>query len=840
MYPNQYPNQPYNTQPQTLPKKSSATKIIFILMITTGFCLFISVGVWIFCASKSSSDNGKTPNEMAALLDTKNSAPLNQEVKSNLGVSVKYNSRELMAFGFADGSTFSGDDLDEKRDYGVIRIRPVETNQAARDEITLVSPELRITSTSDKKYWEKLLGKEGYKNLPKIDALIKSNNEQRSSDNRSIEISSSKDINFKDFKYKKVSYTNKDERYGVTSLRREDCYFTIQNDRPYIVCIDNIRAVNFSVASQLEQVLMNISYSKPSEDSIVDKADDSDNNTMTDSKKESIAKSDVDTVKSDNKNKKDNKTISNNISSYLSSTSSFRNFASVVPSVVRTGMLYCADIKLTLPDGKIGTQLTGACVEKAGSGFFISSDGMIATAASNINVTPREAIRAYITNPSNVEQASERLGRILQYMLESKLLMQTDVDAINSGLSERNQDIIEKIYMLADMIDNDKISLEREKYSYAVQTSDKPIAINRKNNGSLEFNYSDNVLEAEMISKKYDAEKSQTDIFKGDNLKNDVSILKLKKTGSYPAVLLAGSSTVPKDSLVGIIGMPMYSSGSILTGQLRSTAMFKQGEAKQTFAGGDAQRLLVLNSPLHSGMAGSLAINSEGRAIGVASYNTAQCPNGDCISGSVIRDISEVKLIVKDNNKVINNSSVVSDLWNNALNELIRGNYKKATDQFISVSRQYPQNYLAKSFADFSKSQIGKDTDTSGMNIGVSISRLVTIISAIFLLLLIIIRLFIRLFIRPQAVSQYGYMNGYGGAVGNAFQQSQQTIYPAQASNPSGVYPNQSYNQQPPVTPSQYPAGYNPNPYSNPQNHQTPPPAGNQNSQYSQDDNYRY
>lgn len=46
MYPNQYPNQPYNTQPQTLPKKSSATKIIFILMITTGFCLFISVGVF--------------------------------------------------------------------------------------------------------------------------------------------------------------------------------------------------------------------------------------------------------------------------------------------------------------------------------------------------------------------------------------------------------------------------------------------------------------------------------------------------------------------------------------------------------------------------------------------------------------------------------------------------------------------------------------------------------------------------------------------------------------------------------------------------------------------------
>ena len=45
MYPNQYPNQPYNTQPQTLPKKSSATKIIFILMIPQDF-VYLSVLVY--------------------------------------------------------------------------------------------------------------------------------------------------------------------------------------------------------------------------------------------------------------------------------------------------------------------------------------------------------------------------------------------------------------------------------------------------------------------------------------------------------------------------------------------------------------------------------------------------------------------------------------------------------------------------------------------------------------------------------------------------------------------------------------------------------------------------
>ena len=127
----------------------------------------------------NSSDTGETPLEVAALLDTKDSAPINQKVESGLGMKLDYNGRELMAFGFYDGTTFSGADLDKKRNYGVIRVRPVETNQAARSEMTLVSPELRVTSTNDKKYWDKLTGKAGYKDLTKLDALVKANNDQR-------------------------------------------------------------------------------------------------------------------------------------------------------------------------------------------------------------------------------------------------------------------------------------------------------------------------------------------------------------------------------------------------------------------------------------------------------------------------------------------------------------------------------------------------------------------------------------------------------------------------------------------------------------------------------------
>ena len=816
--------------------------------------MLIGIGAWIYCAMNNSSDTGETPLEVAALLDTKDSAPINQKVESGLGMKLDYNGRELMAFGFYDGTTFSGADLDKKRNYGVIRVRPVETNQAARSEMTLVSPELRVTSTNDKKYWDKLTGKAGYKDLTKLDALVKANNDQRSKDTPTLEIGNSKEQDINNNKYKKISYTNKDERYGVTSQRREDCYFTVQNDRPYIACIDNIRASNFSVVSQLEQVIVHLSYQAPDEGSLIDSDSKLESETMTDKNKESVSEADV--AESENKNgsKSDNgddenqqdaenKSDGNNgekPSSYLASSKDFKIFASMAPATVRTGVLYCADIKLTFPNKKPGPQLTGACIEKAGSGFIISNDGMVATAASNINISPREAIKAYITNSTDSEQASSRLDRILQYMMEAKILMQTDVDAIMAGLSERNQDVIEKIHVLADMIDNEYISLARENYAYAVQTSNKPIVVNKKKDGNLEFAYSDDVLEAELIGKKSDDEKTQSDISKGDNLKNDVGILKLKNASTYPTIPLAASSTVAKNGPVNIEGLPMYTIGTLSTGQIRPSAMLKQGNADQVFGGADGQRLLVVSSPSHAGLTGGPAVNADGHAVGLATYNTAQCPGGECMASSVVRDISEVKVLAKDNNKSINSSSATSDIWNSAVSELIRGNYKKATNQFSDAARQYPQNYLASNFAEYARSKIGSETDTSNMNIGVSAAKVTVVVSVIVLIILLITRLAMRLFSRPVAVSQYGNMAGGKYIDTKQWQQSQApstpnygASYQQPGAHPSYQHPQQFNSGGQAINQTPYQQGYSNNPYQQPPvNPQVPP-------QYPQDNNYR-
>lgn len=731
-------------------------------MILAGVLLLAGIIGWIVCGMKSSSDTGKTPFAMAAVLETDDTAPLPRTIESMLGVSVPYNARELAAYGFAGEVTYSASDLDEKRPYSVIRVRPVETSRAAHSEITLVAPELRITSTSDPSYWKQLEAKDGYRGISRLEMLIKAATDQRTT-NPAVTAGDSRNKKFNDVDYRMVSYTHKDERFGVTSVRREDCYFTIQHERPYIACVNNIRASNFSAVAQLEQVVAGVSYKKPEIDGLATVDGAAEGAALVDNRlddKTPEPPKEVPTTGKATEKPGDKKRKEKVVSPYLAATKNVHALAKLAPSTVRTGMIYCADVKLTLPNGKPGPQLTGACVDKGGSGFFVTREGLVATAATSIDVTPREAIRAYITNAPDERQTNSRLERVLQYLFESRILMQTDVDALMAGLAERDQDVIEKIYVLSELIAPERISLAKEKYMYAVQTSDKPITVNKKGDGGLEFAFSNSVFEAELAGKKYDNSKLQQQVANGDIVKDDVALLKVKKGGPFPIVDLAASAAVPGGTTVNVVGMPMYTIGSLFSGQFRPTFLLRQGKVEQAFNGANGQRLSVVGTPSHAGFTGAPAFGDDGQVIGYATYNTANCPNGACTASMIIRDIAEIRSLAKDRNLSIRSVSTASDAWSEGLREMIRGNYRRAIELFGETARQYPQNYLAKPFTEYAQSQLGKPTDTSLMNTGVQISQAVVLLSVIGLILLAIVQLAMKMFSRPQAVSQYGVAAG--------------------------------------------------------------------------------
>lgn len=817
-------------QPAPIEKKRSAYSILFALMVATGVVLLIAAAAWVFLFTKKSSDDGNTAPGAGLVLETDEAAPKTVTIQSQLGMSVSYNSRELAGYGFSDDVTYSANDLLEERPYSVIRLRPVETSQATRSEITLGSPELRITSSLDKDYWAQLADKKEYKELSKIDQIVMQTIDQRKA-NKNIEAGDVETITAGENEYKRVSFTNKDETLNVTSVQREDCYIAVEHDRPHVACINNIRASNFAVVPQLEEALMSMKYSAANSEVLIDEKDNAakadkkmlDNKAdedVSDRKDEVMEQPDENQVESEKEN---GAAAAEDDSAYLKKSADFSAFLKAAPATVRVGAIYCADIKLTLPNGSAGPQLTGACVDKSGTGFFISNDGLLTAPASVVQVRPQDAIRSYIVDSPNTDQMYQRLDRVLGYLVEGRILMESDAESIRAGVQERNQDVIDKVNNLADLISLDDITIERETHSYALQLSDKPIVVNSRGDGGLSFAYSDSIIEAELVAKKYSTDKTHEQIQKGEVVEDDSALLKAKAEGAYPSLAFASTSNVSKGSSVHMIGYPMYAVGPLGTAQLRSSPMLRQGVADEVFNGAHSQRLLSLKGSSHAGMLGAPALNDAAQVIGVATYGNLNCPDGKCFAGTILRDVVDIRSLVRDRNLTLRPHGVVQDGWNSAVDELVRGNYRRASELFNTAASTYPQNYLATRYANYAKSQMGSERDTSNYNTWLGVSQIVVAISVVLLILLVIARLALKIFTRPRAQTQYGQMAG--GQHIDASQWQQGSVQPQ---------PNSSWQQSSTPAPysnvpSQPQSGWSGAPYGQPpQPHspsQTPPPG---------------
>lgn len=789
-----YPQSPM--QPAPSKRKRALGEYVTWAMIIVGVLLVLSLIAWLVITlmGKTSSDTGKTQAGVAAVLEPSASAPAPRTIKSQLGVQVPYDTRELEGYGFAEDVTFSTTDLDQARPYSVIRIRPVETSEATRSEVTLESPELRLTSSTNAAYWDSLSSKKEYEDLSKIDMLVKETVTAHEKD-ASVESSDAEVANINDVDYRKVTFTYTNERYGVKTERREDCYMAVQHDRPYVACINNIRASNFSVVPQLESVLEKVSYDGLEEEALVtSEKDDEKDAAMLDNKDdeevEATTSGQEDVVTEDEQVDK--------VPAYLEESNSFRAMAVATPSVVRVGTVYCADIKLTLPNGGSGPTLTGACLDKAGSGFFVSRDGLVATSGSTTQVKPQEAIAAYITNAPDSGEVTARLQRVLDYLVEARVLMQTDADALIAGVDERDQDIIDKVNAISTRIEPEDIAITEESYSYAVQLADKPIVVNENGDGSASFAYTDTVVKAEVEGQKYTSDISQEAIFKGESVESDTTLLKVDKSATYPTLKLSlAGEGVGEGSPIALVGMPMYAFGSLASAQFRDTPIYRLGAIDQTFNADGGQKIRSISTTSHAGLAGAPALDGAGDVAGVATYNNLNCPDRKCFASTVVRDTSGIEALIKERNITLQSASLSSDTWKQAIDELLRGNYKKATQLFESAHSLYPQNYLAPKFAAYSKSQYGSASDTSTMNIIVSVLKTVAVIAVGILILLTILKVALKLFIRPHTETQYGAMSG--GQYIDPNQWQHQQTQPPQTLAPLSQVPQQPQQWQPPV-----------------------------------------
>lgn len=812
-------------QPAPNKKKAHPQSIVTWLIVATVVIATLSAIAWavIYFMGYTSSDTGKTQAGVASVLEPASTVSIQRTVTSELGVKVSYDARELEAYGYADETTYSSTDLSDLRAYSVIRVRPVATSEATRSNVTLASPELRVTSSVNDNYWQVLSKKEGYGDLSKIDMLVKETVDSRSG-NSMTQASDAEVVEMGDVSYRKVSFITSDDRYGVTTERREDCYMSVQNDRPYVACINNIRPSNFAVTPQLEKVLMSTEYA-PVKEGVLDAGAEAEEEALVDDVDDEVVESDVDEAKPEQQEKVQ-------VPLHLSNSQDFRVLAGASPATVRVGTVYCADVRLTLPNGSEGPTLTGACVDRAGTGFFISRDGVIATAASAVRIKPQEAIVSYITDAPTPAQVSLRLERVLNYMVEARILMQTDAEALIAGVEERDQDIIAKVNELSYRIDVENISVTKEDYKYAVQLGDKPIVVSRNGDGSNSFTYTDHVVEAKYEASTYSTTSTQEQVYRGESPDSDVALLKISKQANYPVLPIGRPGEgVAEGSTVNIVGRPMYAFGSLETAQFRSTPMYRSAKVTETFTADQGQRLRAVSEPSHAGFAGAPVLGSSHTLVGVGTYDNANCPDRECFGSSVIRDTTGISELVRKRNLRIVSVSSSSEVWQKALQELTRGNYKSASTLFDEAARLYPQNYLAVKFAEYSENQYGTSTDTSTMNLIVRVLQTIVVLSGILLTLLAIVKIGLKLLLRPRIETQYGHMSG--GEHIDPAQWQQQSHIPRPLTPPAdGVPAPATWQPTPQQNPTLLPPQYGAQPQSYPPAAYQPPSQANAPTSY--------
>ncbi|MCA9327797.1 trypsin-like peptidase domain-containing protein, partial [Candidatus Saccharibacteria bacterium] len=562
-------------------------------------------------------------------------------VQSELGFKLNYDNRVYSSYAevgdstagsdtsaaVASGETYENNDLRVLRAYNYVRIRPIESIESAR-ALAPLPPELELYATVSQEDLTKAAAVPENKGMSKIGLFVKLDSDKRlakkvADDKTVVTINASKPVsqNIGGVDYQKVRFTTTNDNYRVSNVKYDDCYYTIQYDQPYSICISDVRPFNVSVASLVEQVFDSITFEQP-----VQKAALPDAKNMTDASKKTsfsypLARLAQATTNEDKTTAENLETTTDTAGpeesplltitpSYYNDADSLKSIAKTQPSVVRIGMLYCADLTLKFESGETATNLTDACVGSMSSGVFVSKDGYIATTGHAIRTQKKAVINGYINFAPDQDAMLDRLQRILDYLLKAKIILQSDADYLKTGASIGDQEALAKVENIASVIPDKFITPINEEYTYAIQPTEKPIVVNRSDTNKPSFAYSDSVIKAKYVASNYDATKSIQEVF--DSATPNVDVGLLKAEGDFPDVVVASAEDVKSNDTLNTIGYPAYTDSSLIIDKIRNIPIVTTSKVEQAYEK-DGTRLIQTDMPVLPGNDGAPVVNGSGQ-----------------------------------------------------------------------------------------------------------------------------------------------------------------------------------------------------------------------------------
>lgn len=726
-------------------------------------------------------------------------------VSSDLGFSLNYDNRIFSSYGevgdntagsdnsaaIAAGNTYENNDLRVTRAYNYVRIRPIESVNAAR-ALTPQPPQLELFATVTDKDITTAQAVPENKNLSKLSMFVKLDSDKRLAkkiaDNKTIvKIDASKPIaaTIGGVDYQKVRFTTTNDNYRISNVKYDDCYYTIQYDQPYSICITGIRPYNVSAASLVESVFNSIKFSQAASKAATDSA----------AKKTSylfpLARLTQATVKSDSSaadssavNLDDTAAMADSTGqsalltikpSYYNDGDSLKSIATNQPSVVRIGMLYCSNLTLKFESGETATTLTDACAGSMSSGVFISKDGYIATTGHAVRSQKKAAINGYINFAPDQDAMLDRLQRVLDYLLKAKIILQSDADYLKTNAAIGNQEALAKIENIASVIPDKFITAINEEYTYAIQPTDKPIVINRNDSKKPSFAYSDAVISAKYVPSNDDASKSVQEVSDSDTPSVDVVLLKAE--GSFPEVTIATNENVKSNDVLNTIGYPAYTDSSLTIDKLRNLPVVTTAKVVQAYKGTNQTRLIQTDMPVLPGNDGAPVFDKSGQLVGFAVYGLTYCPDQQCFANGTIRSSSELVKLLDDNNisPVVGSTAMAN--WTSGVNEYFRSNYVTSANAFSLAGTEYAFNRWASPLQKLAASSVGTSADTSTMNQLQAVMIIALIVLVVLTVLLTIAFIVHRSRINKLLVGHYGAKDDQiGGILPTPLPQSPQPV----------------------------------------------------------------
>ncbi len=507
------------------------------------------------------------------------------------------------------------------------------------------------------------------------------------------------------------------------------------------------------------------------------------------------------------------------------------------PSTVRIGTLYCADINLKVASGNVVTSLTDACAGNLASGTIVSGDGYVATSGHAVRYSPKAAINGYINFAASQKELLERLDRVLDYLLEAKLILDSDADYLRIGAQVGDQEALAKIENISSIIPDNYVTATKDEYSYAVQPTNKPLVLDSSTGTRPVFAYSDSVISAKFVAADYDAASAKQENFDSTTPKKDIGLIKLD--GSFQNAVVGSGSQPKANNSLNILGFPSFSDSSLVIGKNQNAPVVTNGVVNQAYDK-DGQQLVQLASPVLPGVDGGGAFDESGKLVGFGVYRLSYCPDQQCFASGTVRSISELTNLVEDKNLSLGTTSEATVAWTAGVDDYFKGNYSSANANFAKAGTLYGFNVFASPLQKLSASKQGSASDTSLMN------QLQSVMIIALIAMVVLTAILTALFILQKRRIDSLRVGHYGAAplpvapapittpLQTQYPQPQQSWQPQQQPQPMQQYPNpqpqypqqqpQQYSQPQPQAPQQPQQPAQPQQqYPQPQQPQTPP-----------------